>query len=507
MSNHDPQHQLEYLLGEIKELVGARHLSYVVQDATGVFVPGFAALPAVTILANESWKTRAKPEPETWRTGDLIALSQRGDSTKDARLQQVFFTPICDVTLPLIDISPVDEASRFQQSFRLAPNDRWNDVDLQFAIVPWPAGDGSDAEWKAEEIRVIAGAFEKSKRRLEVTADVSGRQVRLDPAWGPSASLPPAMLDSVRFPLNHARECVSPFLFRVTLKLTMSSVTGEVVSLERQPVTLTFTYPEEALTSLFRGAGLGAPRHSGISLFANAIPLANMDLKAWPVGDTFADFVREAGMKPLGVAGIFRYKRVGEPSAVDPVQSHSNVFSMEIDRDGMVLSRYALPGEDDSVKEKQLLLWMTLGKELSNEKFQYKPVSLRQPMEKSSEMLVNARTVVPCFGGAECFPSDKKDPYGNLMLSVAAVPQMFAFRDGLVRATEEVISGLGYDKVTVDGVHPELRLINGERKRVVAVYLKNTGRNPLDPLHLRALQGYLLDRSPIGTTVCVEEAG
>jgi hypothetical protein len=284
----------------------------------------------------------------------------------------------------------------------------------------------------------------------------------------------------------------------------MATSSGQVLSLERQPVQLSFEFPEQEYTNLYREVGLGAPRNSVISVFANAIPIANFDLKAWPVGDSFADFAREAGMKPLGAAGIFRYKRVGEQAA-DPLQSHANVFSLEIDRDGMTLNRYGLPGEEDTTKEKQLLMWMTLGSEANGATFTYKPQTIRQPMEKSSELLVNARTVLPCFGGAECRPGNKEDVYKALMLNVSAAPQMFSFRDGLSHAAEDIVSRLGYDRITVESVEPDLRLVDGVRRRVIVVRLGNRGRNPMDPRHVRALRSYLLDRLPIGAEVCVDE--
>jgi hypothetical protein len=505
MSTHDPQRQLQYLLDEIKELGGARHLSYVVQDATGLFVPGFAALPAATILGKDSWKTKAMAGPETWRTGDLIALTVEGDPGENPRLQRAFFSPVCEVTFPLLDISPSEQASRFSQSFRLAPHELWTDVTVQFAVLPWEADDGADFEWSSEDLSVIGELFDRFKLNLSVTADIAGRQIELQPDWGPSRSLPIPATDGARFPLNHARELVAPFLFRLSFARELRATAGEAITLERQPVTVNFHFDEQAYGNLYREAGLGAPRRPGISVIANALPVANLDLTAWPAGDKFSDFVREAGMKPLGMAGIFHFKRVGEQSVVDPLQSHANVFSAEIDRDGMVLNRYGLPGEENAIKDKQLLLWMTLGSETNGARFKYKPQSIRQPMEKASEMLVNAQTVLPCFGGAECYPSKGNDLHRNLMLNVAAVPQMFAFREGLVHAAQEVVSSLGYDRVTVAGVEPELRVVGGVRRRVTVVYLDNRGRKPLLPQHLRALTAYLTDRSPIGTDVVIEE--
>jgi hypothetical protein len=271
--------------------------------------------------------------------------------------------------------------------------------------------------------------------------------------------------------------------------------------METQPVTLHFRFDEPAYGRLFGQAGLAPPARPGVSVVANALPVANLDLKAWPAGDRFADFVREAGMKPLGMAGIYHFKRVGEQSVVDPLQSHANVFSAEIDRDGVVLNRYGIPGEEDAVKDKQLLMWMTLGSEANGARFRYKPQSIRQPMEKSSQILVNAVSALPCFGGAECFRSRGSGLYGNVAMNVSAAPQMFAFREGLVQAAQDVVSTLGYERVRVGAVEPELRVVGGVRRRVTVVTLENR----VSDRHLRALRAYLSERSPMGTEVIVEE--
>lgn len=505
MPTHDPQNQLQYLLDEIKALGDARHLSYVVQDATGLFVPGFTALPSVTILGSDSWRTKALSAPESWRTGDLIALTHEGDTNENPRLQRVFFSPVCDVTIPLLDISPADQTSRYARSFRVTPVDRWNALTLQFAVLPWEEDEGSDFEWTSDDLSVLGEVFDRFKLHLSAAAEVDGKRIELRPDWGPAPSSPVPVTDGARFPLNHARELVSPFLFRLSFSSELRLPDGERIALERQPVTLSFSYDEQAYQNLFREAGLGAPRRPGITVVANALPVANIDLKAWPAGDAFADFVREAGMKPLGLAGIFRFKRVGEQSIPDPLQSHANVFSAEIDRDGMVLNRYGLPGEENAIKDKQLLLWMTLGSEANGSRFKYKPQAIRQPMEKSSEVLVNSKTILPCFGGAECFPGRGHGLHRSLMLNVAAAPQMFAFRDGLAHAAQQVVDSLGYDKITVESVAPELRVVGGVRRRVVVVYLDNRGRDSVDPKHSRALRTYLVDRSPIGTEVVIEE--
>jgi len=43
------------------KLDGNVSMDAAVQDSTGLFLPGFMALPAVSILSHKSWKTRIKP--------------------------------------------------------------------------------------------------------------------------------------------------------------------------------------------------------------------------------------------------------------------------------------------------------------------------------------------------------------------------------------------------------------------------------------------------------------
>ena len=108
--------------------------------------------------------------------------------------------------------------------------------------------------------------------------------------------------------------------------------TGETVNLDMESLVLHFRLDEEPLQRLFVDAGIGEPLLSGISVFANALPVMNVDLKAWEPDETFEHFVRTSGMRPLGPAGIYPFRKgEGRKESLGPVDCGSPVFAVEID--------------------------------------------------------------------------------------------------------------------------------------------------------------------------------
>ncbi len=170
MSEYDGDTQVGRLVDQIKTLARPRILGDFIQDATGVFLPGFTALPAVTILSNESWKTKIKPEAERWRCGDILTL--RATPGADSKQQNVFFTPIGDLNIPLVDITPEREVGRFQKGFQLRPKDRWERVELQFAFLPWDAA-REPSKWTSAESVGIGRALEWRIRELRISLEVN----------------------------------------------------------------------------------------------------------------------------------------------------------------------------------------------------------------------------------------------------------------------------------------------------------------------------------------------
>jgi hypothetical protein len=235
-------------------------------------------------------------------------------------------------------------------------------------------------------------------------------------------------------------------------------------------------------------------------VFGNGLPVMNLDLKAWLIKDSFAEFVRTAGMKPLGVAGIYPYIKSGKVPKEDLelVNSHVNVFSLEIESNGQILSRYGLPGEKDTMENKQLLMWMTHGPLINGVNYKYGGTDIIQPLQKPSLLLNQTYTVLPCFGGYDCGESRESDWYKKLIISFSTPPQTLLYRDTLLHTIDELVAKLGYERVELKGPVTELRVIDGKRRRVTVVYLDNKGGKEIEPQHLAMIQSFIDDRSPLG---------
>ncbi len=505
MSKDVGDEQLERLTNEVEALLKPRVIGDLVQDTTGLFLPGFTALPAVSILSSRSWKTRIKPQSERWRAGDILALKAVSGTHADAKLQTVFFTPIGDVEIPLIDFSPGKDVARFEKSIQLKPKDRWEAVELQFAFLPWDA-EREAREWNSKDLLGISRALEWAGRELNVTIEMEGQRVPVKTTWGVSPWVAKTSLDSVRFPINYATKIVSPFIFRIRIDGRQQLPNGRTVDLTKETLTLWFEFPEESLRRVYREAGLGEPDLSGISVFGNALPVMNVDLKAWLLNDSYRDFVKTSGMKPMGIAGIYPYLKAGKVPKEDlePINANANVISLEIESNGQVLSSYALPGEKDTVDTKQLLLWMTHGPLLNGVNYKYGGADIIQPLQKPSLLLNQTFTIVPCFGGYNCDESKDTDWYQKLVMSYSTPPQSLLYKDSLMHAVAELVAKMGYERVTIDGPYTELRVIGGVRRRVTVVYLDNRGGRRLDPQHLATIQSYVDDRAPIGAEFVLE---
>ncbi|MEE9269206.1 MAG: hypothetical protein V3V49_03000 [Candidatus Krumholzibacteria bacterium] len=493
------------LISEVQSLTSPRVLGDFIQDAAGLFIPGCAALPAVSIVSSQSWKTRTRPNAERWRTGDLVALRSRTDTNTDGDPQAVFFTPIGDITIPLIDITPGKQSSRFEKSLDLRLKDRWEKSVISFAFLPWDA-EREGRGWHASELLEISRVLELYARRLEVFLQFNNHEIPLSPDWaGPSWVASPSVA-GIRFPLNYASKLISPFIFKLVMEPYHTLPDGRKLEIESETVSLRFRFPEDALRDLYQEAGLGNPDLSGISIFGNALPVMNVDLKAWELDDSFAECVSTAGMKPLGAAGIFPYRKAGNKNdqRIEPVESYANLFTLEIDRGGTTLTNYDLPGEKNTKKTKQLFLWMTHGSEVNDAEYSYHATTIIQPMQKTSILLEQASTVMACFGGYDCPRSKDKDWYNKLMLTYSTPPQTLVYRDSLLHIIGDLVEKLGYEDVEIENPVTELRVVDGARRRVTVVYLQSKRGKPLTKGHVETIQSFVDDRSPVGSQVVLQ---
>jgi hypothetical protein len=258
-------------------------------------------------------------------------------------------------------------------------------------------------------------------------------------------------------------------------------------------------------------AGLSASGTAGFSVIGNAVPMANLDLKAWEPDATYADFVRTTNMKPLGFAGVVPYKKREDLDAARASLDReiwseppsSTQISIELNSDGEMVSRYASP-DPVAGEDRQLLFWMTYGDEVNNLEFRYTEAEQIQPMHVVSASLRQSVTLMPCFGGYTCEKTYKGDMYKSLMLNYAAPPQMLLYKDTLLFLIKDLLARLGYKDRPVSGPFTELRKMEDGRQRVTVVYIGDTAMNPIRTQHIAAIQDYLDQRAPLGSRIVVE---
>ncbi|MCP4570765.1 MAG: hypothetical protein GY838_00275 [bacterium] len=502
MTEKDDEH-IRQLLSEVELFNQNKVLGDFLHDTAGLFVPGFTALPAVSILASDSLVTRMKNGPERWRPGNLLSVKTREESAGDEETDMTFFTPVVDVTIPMIDAEQGKEISKFEKTIELKPNDRWEPIDIHFALLPWDYK-REQRTWTPDELIAISHAMEKAGREMTVEMRLRDRAVDLEPRWTLSSWVPERAAESLCFPMNYAFQLLTPFVFRLEFGPEMTSIDGEPVTLDMDSLVLHFKLEEDVLQRLFVEAEIGEPPLSGISVFANALPVMNVDLKAWEPHEPFEQFVRTSGMKPLGPAGIYPYRKAGQTEESGLGDTRNVVFAVEIDAAGPVLNRYALPGETDTEQMKQFYMWTTHGDAIAGRHYRFNETPVVQPLHKASALLESVFTIMPCFGGCDCAKPAEADWYNRLILSHAIPPQKLLYRDTLMAAIDDLVGRLGYRDVDVLEPATELRVVDGARQRVTVAYMRNRGGKTITPRHLAMIRGYLNDRAPIGSRIMLE---
>ncbi len=496
----------EKLLKEVAELVKPRTPAQLAQDATGLFLPGFAALPAVSIVSARP--SRSAVQPERFATGQLHAFETEGDGEKRPLL--TFFTPLENAAIPPVAIAAAASKARNVSLLQVEPRTAWDDSVLRFAWLPW-GFDEADQGFQMDAITRISGLMPILASKLQATLIVDEIEIPLNPLWGLESWVPSPAVESILFPLNYARSAIEPFCFRLRIARSYDLPSGVTVAMQQKSFMLRFLFPEEELIQLYRRAGFSTVRSHGFSVVGNAIPMMNLDLKAWEPDTAYKDFVKTSNMKPLGFAGIVAFKQSREFISNDDVERavplrlpHATQFSIELSPEGKILSRYNVFLSGGNPEDSQLLFWMTYGEEINGSKFRYSDAEQIQPMQVISSSLQQALTLTPCFGGFACGRPDESDLYESLMLNYGAPPQMLLYRDSLRHTVVDLLSRLGYGDHAVREPAAELRVVGGQRRRVTVVHIQDNASNPLNPAHIKTMQNYIDHRAPIGSTILLE---
>ena len=205
------------LLDEIRHLTEPRSPAHLIQDASGLFTPGFTALPAVTIVGAKPPRTEMRPEKLT--TGQLYPFNAEQSSAPDWRDLLTFFTPIENIEIPPVQFLVPPSKSRNISSLQAESKSGWKGTELYFAWIPW-GPESVDQSAKLQAFLRIPDLARTLIANLEVFLAVDDREIRLEPLWGLDTWLPSPSAESIIFPVNYARRLIEPFIFRLRLSET-----------------------------------------------------------------------------------------------------------------------------------------------------------------------------------------------------------------------------------------------------------------------------------------------
>lgn len=465
----------------------------------GPALPGASALPAVTILPTASCAhLRAAGKPERWQAGDMLALQLSGSAGEPERKE--YFGALGAMSVPCCDVATV-EADGTEVVLRVTAHERWDDTVMQFAFLPWSPD--RPHEVSAESMAALARTVQPAARCLSVTMEVGSARRELRPEWGLRHAPFRADLEAIRFPLTHAAARLEGFLFRVAIPRRLAKDMGAGGG---QPVLLRFRIAPEAVRSTWLRAGLTPPEPTGFSVHANALPLANVDLRAWTPGDAYEEFLRQSDDHPLGIAGVFPYAPAhGAPAPAvrgDADRSDDGLlFDLRLDAVGETLTTYRLVGGEG---DRRVLVWTSRGPGLNGRTFAHRRSAPRQPLERISSAFVDSACCLPCFGGVELAADDPHEKGSAARLRIPPVPLPLSHQDGLLLETKRCLDALGYARAAVKRPRTEVRLIDGVRRRVIVLPCRVAAGAGIAPDHLRVLHSFLADRVPFGLDVFVE---
>ena len=500
------------LLDELQKLTEPQSVSSLFTDATGLFLPGFTALPAVSFV--EARPPKASKLTEEFSTGQLFAFETQGGSSSDRLL--TFFTPAGNLKLPPVGFTPAAVVDVGVRDLLAESRIGWEDVELHFVWLPWDQdtiGDSAGVEMLTRASALMGPPVSG----MQVSLVVKDEEIPVHPRWGLGEWVPASYVESVLFPLNCVRRLMEPFVFRLRMSPAYSLPDGRTVDLDQRSVMIRFRLSGDTISRLYDAAGLETATSPGFTVFGNALPLVNLDLKAWDPSMSYADFVKNANMRPLGLAGVVASPQGGE-SGEDggglgegpPLHFPSHAqFSVEFGSDGELASRYTVL-DPTTENDSQILFWMSYGSRVNGLRFRHADRGTEgenkqiQRMHVMSDSLARASTLVPCFGGADCRGGSDRDLYRSLMLNYTMNPQVLLYRDTLLTTVRDLLTRLGYAAHSVAPPSVEMRVIDGGRQRVVVIGVERGLEAPVKKHHLAAIQDYLDQRMPMGCRTLFE---
>lgn len=467
------------------------------------FCPGLTALPGVTVLAQPQWRYRESEPQEAWAPGEILALAGIGDTSPQQTSS--FFTPIAPFRFPRAELASVEStgAARTSGLVAIRRHDPVRPIEIQVLVLPWDSlGEGAHWDW-AIQSRLLQHCAGSYLRGTTVELQGPGGALGLETKWGLQPFPIQTSLEALRFCFNNATCMLAPAVFRVQITpeqfRTVSG--GNGVGGECQ---LKFATPEHNIQALYAAAGIGRSVIPACEFFPNAMPVMNVDLRAWLKGQQYREFLQQISVRPLGIAGVHVWHQDSGPSTDAHPLGADTLFHFAVEPSSGTLENYWSIADVGEGQETQLLVWTTEGAALNGRVFQYIHRSEQQPRERTSTAWIGAFTPLPALGGLDCSHAQSNISDQQPMLTIATPPQMFAYGDTITLLTRDIMMRLGYPQVQVRGPHAVLRVIRGVRRHASLMIISNDGGQAISPTHQAALKQYLRELAPIGHEILVE---
>ncbi len=472
----------------------------------GRLLPGSSSLPAVAVLARKEWRPRKEESLSPWLPGQLMGLKELGKDGDSSGSR--FFTPVAPFRFPAGDVTTESLAvpGEGRVRIRIRPQSSSRPLTLQMMLVPWVLeGDAPvlDAELRDRLLQLCGQGLLQS---VSAVAEGRGGRLSLPVVFGLPAFALTRQLESLRFAFNYAASLFTGVVFRLEIDtgllrqiLPVGDAGGEFH--------LEVSLPDSQLNHLYRLAGLDSYFRPGCTFLVNAMPLLNAELRAWLAEQPYREFVEQAGARPLGVAGVFPYhQEIGADTFLND-QDPDSKFSLEINPQTGVLTRFWSEGGGNSDTPHQLMVWTTAGAVLNGQSFQVERRTQQSHLERLTAEWQGGELPLPAFGGKDPAGAGAEQNPVSLSLTLAPAPQLLAYRGGLRQVVGNLFHQLGYTDLQQDGPSFELRLHDGIRQRVAVLRVRNRGGRPVSADHLLAVQRFVDERAPVGQVIAVEQAG
>lgn len=498
------------LIEKFEELTNRRLPDKWLQDAVGLLLPGFTAVPPVTFVTAQPSPNYSNPE--RFEIGKLMAFESADHDSGQSQPIRTFFTPLENMTLAPLQFRLSRERTPDDQILHIEPNHGWVDTNIYFSWLPW-RNKPSDSAKIGKLLELLSEDKELLPGTLEVYLVKGDTEIQLHPEWGLDSWHPNRNIESIVFPINHARELLAPFVFRLKIAEGRLETENGALDIEHDELALRFTFPSGNLKDPYRKAGLDENLVDGCTVVGNAIPVMNIDLKIWEPDLSYEDFINTSAMRPLGFAGVAPFKR-SERSLNDDLDyafdriadlPYSTMLSIEFNENNRPVMRYALPTGMNSNPDTQVLFWMTQGESNNGRSFRYVDAAEIQPYQIRSPFIYRSHTIMPTFGGSNYKILSEGHGGNSLAMNISYPPNKLLTKNGIRDAVQRLLENTGYANCTVRGPVIEMRIIDGYRQRVAVVYIESKGGNNILRHHGDAIKKYCRQFMPVGIMLEIEQ--